>query len=180
MKKLKYLVLMMMLLVVPFVAFAEDEVQPKEEDNRAVVYFFHGATCPHCLEAEEWFDSIQEEYGDKFVIKAYEVWNDEANANIMQQVSDARGDNATGVPYIIIGDKSWIGFAEETYGPEIISQIEQVYETPVEERYDVLSLVEEIEVPEKSTASDVIALIIILVVVGGIGYAIYAARKTTN
>lgn len=185
MKKLKYLFLLIALLVVPFVAFAEgeevtsDSGETGEVDNRVVVYFFHGDGCPHCAEAEEWFDSIQEEYGSKFRIEPYETWSDEDNATLMQQISDARGDNATGVPYIIIGDKSWVGFNADTMGDEIKAQIDQVYETPVESRYDVLSAVDGTteKKEEKSSTTDVIVIVTILVVAAGIGFGLYAARK---
>ena len=185
MKVLKYIVLLFaIVLIVPFIAFAEGEEEAEpvaaEEDNRAIIYFFHGSTCSHCAEAKAWFESIQGEYGSKFRIAAYEVWNDAENAALMQKVSDLRNDNATGVPYIICGDQSWIGFNQETMGPEILSKIDEVYNTPVAERYDVMSLLpEETEEPE-STGNDVVALIIILVVVGAIGFGIYKARKANE
>ena len=187
MKKLKYLVLMLVLLLVPVIAFAdEEEDTTKEEDNRAIVYFFHGDGCPHCAEAEEWLESIEEEYGSKFKVVAYEVWNDQENAALMQSVSDLRGDNATGVPYLVVGDKSWIGFDEATMASEIKAQIDAVYETPVDERYDALSLVDATgnsktkEADKKESGNDVVALIIILIVVGGACFGIYKARQSTN
>ena len=186
MKKFVYFILLFVAVLVPFIAFAEGEEEGDatliETDNRAIVYFFHGDGCPHCAEAEEWFESIQEEYGSKFKLVAYEVWNDQANAQLMQQVSDLRGDNASGVPYIICGDKSWIGFSEDPYAEEIKAQIDAVYATDVAERYDVIAAVGG-DVPvekEKSVGSDILALVIILLVAGGVGYGIYRARKANE
>ncbi|MBR3210808.1 MAG: hypothetical protein IKF71_02590 [Bacilli bacterium] len=180
MKNLKYIVLVLaFVFMFPFVAFAEDEeTTTAAKDDRVVVYFFHGATCSHCAEAKEWFSSIEEEYGSKFRIQYYEVWSDEDNAALMQKVSDFRGDDASGVPYIICGDQSWIGFSEDSMATEIKEKIDEMYNTPVEERYDVMALLPKDE--EKGAAGDVLALIIILVVVGGIGFGIYKARKSTN
>ena len=94
----------------------------EKQDGKVLVYFFRGEGCPHCAEAEAWFESIKGEYGEKFKIIDYEVWNSNENAALMQRISDARGDDASGVPYIIIGDKSWIGYAEEN-NEEMLNQI---------------------------------------------------------
>lgn len=184
MKSIKYFVLLLaVVFLFPFVAFAEEEEETAaaEEDTRAIVYFFHGETCPHCQEAREWFESIQDEYGEKFKLVEYEVWNNEENNELMQKVSELRYDNATGVPYIICGDQSWIGFDEASMAEEITSKIDEVYNTPVEERYDILKLVSEIgDESSDKKPNDVVALILILVVAGGLGFGIYQARKTTN
>ena len=182
MKNIKYLILLAVVLLLPFVAFAEgEEVTTTEEvDSRAVVYFFHGDGCPHCEEARTWFNSIQEEHGYKFKLVEYEVWNNTDNAALMQKVSDSRNDNATGVPYILCGDKSWIGFSEDTMASEILAQIDTVFNTPVEERQDPVAGVAGDVEEEEEKSNDVVALIIILVVVGAAGFGIYKARETSN
>lgn len=98
----------------------------KKEDGKVVIYFFRGEGCPHCAEAEEWFDSIQNEYGNMFKVKDYETWYDEENADFMERVAKSRGETASGVPYIIIGDKSWMGFTE-SYENEMLEEIKTVY-----------------------------------------------------
>lgn len=183
MKSFKYIVFVLaILLVFPLIAFAEPEetTTTTEEDNRAIIYFFHGETCPHCQEAREWFKSIEDEYGSKFKLVEYEVWNNEENNELMQRVNELRGDNASGVPYIICGDQSWIGFSESSMGTEIKDKIDEVYKTPVSERYDVMALLESGAKPETKSSNDALALIIILLVAGGLGFGIYQARKTTN
>lgn len=201
MKKLKYLVILLaVVLVIPFAVFAEGEegegepVVTSEEgadavdeaDPRAKVYFFYGNGCPHCAEAEEWFASIQEAYGDRFVIEDYETWYDEENSQLMLDVATARNEydpENFGVPYILIGDKSWMGFAEGTMADEIIAQIDDVYNQPVAERYDALSYVghsSSEEEEEKSTGSDIIGLIVILVIVALVGFGLFKSRKSMN
>ena len=98
----------------------------KKEDGKVVIYFFRGEGCPHCAEAEEWFDSIQNEYGNMFKVEDYETWYDEENADFMERVAKSRGETASGVPYIIIGDKSWMGFTE-SYENEMLEEIKTVY-----------------------------------------------------
>ncbi len=100
----------------------------------------------------------------------------------MQKVAKARGETAEGVPYIIIGNKSWNGFAED-YEEEILAQIKSEFETNVEERYDIMKLIEAGEsgiVDEKSSENDVLALILILIVVGGVCFGIYKASASVK
>ena len=183
MKNVKYLFLFMAILFLPFVVFADEEAS-SDESKEAIIYFFRGEGCSHCAEAEEWFKSIEDEYGERFTIKDYETWYDEDNAELMKKVAKARGeeDQATGVPYIIIGDKSWIGFADE-YKDEIKEQIDKVYGQDVSERYDILKYVKSgksAKKEEKSNSSDVVALLCMIVVCGLIIFGIYKARKNTN
>ena len=180
MKKLGYfLFLVAMLVILPLTVFADGETETT--DNKVKVYFFRGEGCPHCAEAEEWFESIQDEYGEKITIVDYETWYNEDNSALMTKVATVRGESeqATGVPYIIVGDKSWVGFSEATMADEIKAQIDTVYAQDVDSRYDIMELVS-LPVEKESHASDVIALIIILVVVGGICYIVYKARNTVN
>lgn len=181
MKKIGLLVILMMILVAPFAVFAEEEGD-KKDTKEVNIYFFRGQGCSHCAEAEEWFKSIEEELGDRFEIIDYETWYNEDNAELMKKVAEARGEaeQATGVPYIIVGDKSWIGFADD-YKEEIKDQINSEYGKNINDRYDVMELMNDIgSNKKKDSGSDVASLIIILLVVGGIGFGIYKARANTN
>ena len=181
MKKIGLLVILMMILVAPFAVFAEEEGD-KKDTKEVNIYFFRGQGCSHCAEAEEWFKSIEEELGDRFEIVDYETWYNEDNAELMKKVAEARGEaeQATGVPYIIVGDKSWIGFADD-YKEEIKDQINSEYGKNINDRYDVMELMNDIgSNKKKDSGSDVASLIIILLVVGGIGFGIYKARTNTN
>lgn len=193
MKYIKYLVVLLAIfLVLPFGVFAEDENNTTNEseatesndDKKVNLYLFRGEGCPHCAEAEEWFDSIKGKYGDYFKVVDYEVWNDEDNAKLMEKVAKLRNEDVSGVPYIIIGNKSWNGF-DESYEDEMIKQIKSVYSQDVSKRYDIMNYVNDSSSnsktsKKKSSSSDVLALIIILIVAGGAGYGIYYARKSTS
>lgn len=192
MKKLKLLfVLLLALFILPVAVFAEGEEEYSEEEttteevaeeSREVpVYFFRGEGCPHCEEAEEWFASIEEEYGSLFNIVDYEVWYNSENAELMQSVADARGEEASGVPYIIVGNLSWNGFTSD-YGEEILSEIKKLYDTEVNDRYDIMKLLPSINSTEnkESSSNDVLALILILVIVGGVCFGVYKLREKSN
>ena len=176
MKKLKYLVILLIAaLVIPFTVHADGE-----ESKEVKVYFFRGEGCPHCEEAEEWFKTIEEEYGSYFEVVDYETWYNQENAELMQNVAKARGEEANGVPYIIVGNQSWNGFAQE-YAPEILAKIQEEFEKDVNDRYDIMKLLPTLtEKKETSVGTDVLALIVILLVFGGICYGVYRARKRTK
>lgn len=185
MKKLKYLVILLVaMLLIPFSVFAEEKADAsdsKEESKKVTIYFFRGEGCSHCAEAEEWFESIEEEYGDLFEIKDYETWYSEENAELMEKVAETRGETADGVPYIIVGDKSWNGFADE-YKDEILDEVKSMYKKEVADRYDIMNFLDSNKKENKkdSSSSDVVALILIVLVAGATGFGIYQARKNTD
>ena len=185
MKKIKYLVVLLMtLLVIPFGVFADETTETVDENvSRAVtVYFFRGDGCSYCAAAEEWFNEIGlQELGKKFIVKDYETWYDQENAELMQKAAEVRNETADGVPYIIVGDQSWAGFADD-YKEEIVSKIEKVYEEDVNERYDIMKLIDSGVVSKKEVekSNDTLALVIILAVVSAIGYGIYATKKSVK
>ena len=99
MRKLKCLfVLFISILIIPFSVFAEDtnttNNSSTDESKEVNVYFFYGDGCGYCASAEEFFESIEDEYGDKFNLVMYETWYNEDNADLMQRVAEARQEEA--------------------------------------------------------------------------------------
>ena len=144
MKRKIYMLVLLLLLIMPYSILAKEKVP---------IYFFRGEGCPHCADAEDFFDTMEDKYKNMFTIKDYEVWYDADNAELMKEVAKIRGEEerAIGVPYIIIGDKSWIGYSS-IYDSEIKAQIETVYEQS--KRYDVMDLYKEGTEPKKETKED--------------------------
>lgn len=174
MKKLKLLFVMLIgILLVPCTVLAKD----KDPVN---VYFFYGNGCPHCAEAEQFFDSIEDELGDQFDIVSYETWYDTDNVDLMNEVADIRKEEPQGVPYIIIGNQSWDGYTS-SYDDEIIDKIQSEYEKDTDSRYDVMTYVESVNgKKEDNYASDIAVVIAIVLVVAGIGFGIWYARRKAN
>lgn len=174
MKKLKLLFVMLIgILLVPCTVFAK-------ENKPVSVYFFYGNGCPHCSEAEQFFDSIEDELGDKFDIVSYETWYNTNNVDLMNEVADIRKEEPQGVPYIIIGNQSWDGYMS-SYDDEIIDKIKSEYEKDSDSRYDVMKYVESIN-GEKSNsyASDIAVVIALVLVVAGIGFGVWYARSKAS
>lgn len=196
MKKIKlFLAIIMCLFAMPLAVLADEnsndnnvevtsgETEVKEEDNRVKIYFFRGDGCPHCADAEEFFNSIKEEYGQYYKILDYETWYNSDNAALLQKVGEARKEEITGVPYILIGDKSWSGY-DDSFADDIKNTIKSEYEKVVADRYDIANYVDFTnatgnvdEVAKKS--NDAMVLIIILLAGAGIVYGVIVARKKT-
>lgn len=170
MKKIKYLfVLFTFFFLLPFGVGAKEKIN---------IYFFKGNGCPHCEEAEEFFNSIQKEYGKYYNLVDYETWYDSDNADLMQKVASKLDEEADGVPYIIIGKKTWNGYSS-SYNDEITSTIKKEYNKSSKDRYDVIEEVNG-KGKQENLAGDMVAILIIILVVGGIVYGIIMARKKSS
>ncbi|MBR1817850.1 MAG: hypothetical protein IJ772_03270, partial [Bacilli bacterium] len=149
-------------LLMPVLANAQEKV---------TIYFFRGDGCPHCADAEEFFDQIKEdeELKDKFEIKDYEVWYNKDNQKLAEKAAKAMGETLGGVPYIVIGEKSWNGFTD-AYGEEIKEQILELYD-----KQDYKDPVKEVIEGKKSDST--ITIVIIVLVIIAIGVGMHFARR---
>jgi len=139
--KLKLLILPLLILVT-VLGFGLTKVNAEEatetlNNAKVKIYFFRGEGCPHCAEAEEWFEKNKDGEGKYFEVVSYEVWYDESNKELMNKVAKHFNEDVSGVPYIIVGDKTFQGFSEE-YGSQIVEKVHEEYVKNVDDRYDVM------------------------------------------
>lgn len=87
-----------------------------KEKGKVNIYIFWGDGCPHCSEAHAFFDSIKASYSKYFNLYGFEVWYNDDNNELFKTFADAKKDEAQGVPYIIIGNKSFLGYVSEWDG----------------------------------------------------------------
>ena len=81
------------------------------EEKNINMYLFYGEGCPHCAALEEYLDEYLK---DKPNIKlyTYEIWNSKENSELLEKVSQALDIEATGIPYLVIGEDVVSGFAK--------------------------------------------------------------------
>lgn len=86
----------------------------KFSDDKVNVYLFWGNGCPHCADLYKLLSSYGDDYRTKFNIYGFEVWYNKDNSNLMFDIADLVGNRSevTGVPYLVIGKSSMIGYAE--------------------------------------------------------------------
>jgi len=107
----------------------------KETDDQITIYLFRGQGCGYCRAFLTFMNSISKEYGKYFKMVSFETWNDSSNGELLQALGNFMGEPAEGVPYIIIGDQVFPGYAS-SYDEGIKSAIKTLYDTKKEERYD--------------------------------------------
>ena len=95
--------------VEPTTKAAEPTTKVQIDASKPTMYIFHGDGCPHCEELLNWLDSIDT---SSFNIVKYEVWNDADNQTLMKNTAKKLKTDVTGVPFIVIGDKTFKGFGE--------------------------------------------------------------------
>lgn len=164
MKNKILIIFAVLLLVIPFSAFASESgagsgysstnliqtfasegiaietTNYKETDDQIPIYLFRGNGCGFCQSFLNFLNTILKDYGKYFKLVSYEVWYDQKNNQLLTDVSTFMGSPATGVPYIVIGDQVFPGYNSD-YDEQIKTAIKTLYES--EERYDVFEAMEE-------------------------------------
>lgn len=92
-------------------------------NDKVNVYMFYGETCPHCEEEYEYLNSIKEKYNIN--IYRYEVWYNEENKKLLNEISDFLDTNVTGVPYTVVNNKAISGYLKSTTPDTLIYNINQ-------------------------------------------------------
>ena len=138
----------------------------KETDKQVVIYMFRGNGCSFCRAFLNHLNDILEKEGYMFKLQAYEVWEDQKNGDLMQEVAKFTGESAGGVPYIIIGEKVFPGYIAD-WDEDILEAIKTEYNKKEKDRYDVF---EEMDKANKGNGSDTKK--IIYWTVGSVGVAV--------
>lgn len=90
--------------------------------NNLNIYLFWGDGCPHCAKEKAYLAEVLPNYPNVKLNK-YEIYNSQENVKLMQKAADKLNVKSSGVPFLIIGDKEIIGYAEGITGQEIESRI---------------------------------------------------------
>ncbi len=74
-------------------------------------YFYYSDGCPHCAKERRFlFDELSRE-SPSLKIYEYEVSNNEKNASLLLKTAQTLGVSVDGVPFLVIGDKHFVGYA---------------------------------------------------------------------
>lgn len=92
--------------------------------NQVNLYLFWGDGCPHCAKEKTFLTNILPKYPEA-ELNTYEIYHNQNNVGLMQKTADKLNANASGVPFLIIGDKYFVGFSEGVTDKEIESRIKQ-------------------------------------------------------
>lgn len=81
----------------------------KEKIN---IYLFYGEGCPHCEELKNYLNSLDNKEKSYFNIYTFEVWNNSTNQQFMKESAKFLNKEVSGVPFLIIGNKTFEGYSE--------------------------------------------------------------------
>lgn len=120
MKKILKLLIVLFALM-PFMSVNATSVLVK---NPIKLYLFYGESCSHCNSLHIYLDKLEEDSSINYMFDVvdYEVWYNESNYNLMQDVASHLSIDVTGVPFTVIGNKYVIGNAQEEIKNKIISE----------------------------------------------------------
>ena len=78
------------------------------------IYLFRGEGCSHCAAEEPFLEYLNREvYPGKLEIHEFEIWYDQANADMAEAFAEAYGEVSGGVPMTYIGTHFISGFSED-------------------------------------------------------------------
>lgn len=88
------------------------------------VYFFYGDGCPHCADEEIFLNQLEKE-NESINIQRYEMWRNEKNAELLNDLAERFNWSVRGVPVTVVGEEEFIGFYNgETTGAQIKRAVE--------------------------------------------------------
>lgn len=99
---------------------------PVQAQKIPTLTFFHGETCPHCINEKKWFTELERMYPD-LKINEYEVWNNPENKLLFTARMRELGQEAGGVPTNVIGEEVIVGFNKKG----ILAAMEKNFGAPV-------------------------------------------------
>lgn len=101
-------------------AGAQAALPAPEDGGKLPVYFFWGEGCPHCHDEQVFIEKIKGDY-PQIEWLDFEVWNDQENLALLQQMTREKTGQPSGVvPVTIIGDEVIFGYGDdETTGAKI-------------------------------------------------------------
>lgn len=155
----KLLLIVLCLFLTPIKALANEKVN---------VHLFWGNGCPYCEDAKKFFDSIKDEYSEYFELKEYETYNNKNNKSLKAKVHAKFNMETSGVPFIVIGDKYFVGYSSAS-DEEIINTIMDQYENG---STDIVQSIIDGEEETDSKESTKKNLILTFFTVGAIGFVL--------
>ncbi len=103
MKKILNILLILILFIPIFVFGKENDVN---------MYLFYGEECPHCHALLEFLEPYTKRHENVNLYK-YEVWHNEENAQIYQEIHELLNNKSNSIPFLVVGNTVITGYSEE-------------------------------------------------------------------
>jgi len=121
MKKLLLLFVLSFLFFVPISA---------AESLPVNAYQFYGDGCPHCAKESQYLNNVLKNKYPNLKIYEYEIYNNRLNTLSLQKIASELGIRVDGIPFLVIGNEPFIGYAEGLTSKEIEEVIKKCSLSP--------------------------------------------------
>lgn len=113
--------------IISFIAFSQSYFLANASE-KIKVYFFYGNGCPHCAKEMQFLQNLQKDYSNLDII-TYEIYDNKDNALLLKKIGKSLNADVSGVPFSVIGEKYFIGYAEGITSEEIRFKIKECNES---------------------------------------------------
>ncbi len=109
----------------------------QDTEDKATIYIFRKDGCLNCKNFYKYIaNTLLVNYADKIRVISYEVGNNQLNNSLRIKVQSFLREEANVTPYIVIGEKTFSGYINDSKQREIETAIINLYNSP--NKYDVL------------------------------------------
>lgn len=177
------------LIVALLAVYGSAAAQSTSDDPAVVITFFWREGCSHCAEEKPFLQELMAQY-PQIDLRAFEVYDSQANLDYLFALGDAMGFETNGVPVTVIGGQSWVGYNEEI-GAELSAAVAACsiagcgdpadqYGLDTSGTVRSLEATDEAAVETQSAASPLVwalAVLALLLVAYGVGALLRQAKK---
>ena len=163
--------------------------QSTSDDPPVVITFFWREGCSHCAAEKPFLQELMAQY-PQIDLRAYEVYDSQANLDYLLGLGGAMGFETSGVPVTVIGGQSWVGFSDEI-GAELSAAVAACASDgcgdPAEQYgLDTTGTVRSLQTADGTPAAEesstspfiwVLAVVALLLVAYGVGALLRQAKK---
>jgi thiol-disulfide isomerase/thioredoxin len=107
-KTIKIVAAILAVVVIVSMAVLFSGTPAQKETAPTILYFFYGEECPHCHNVMPFINNMTKKYPD-VDIRLLEIWHNETNQQIYQQVFADAGATPPGVPSVVFGKTVLVG-----------------------------------------------------------------------
>jgi glutaredoxin len=151
--------------------------QSDSGDPAVVITFFWREGCSHCAAEKPFLQELITQY-PQIDLRAYEVYDSQANLDYLFGLGEAMNFETSGVPVTVIGDQAWVGFSDEI-GAEIAAAVSacssDVCADPADKYgLDTSGTVQSLEAPQETESASspivwALAVVALVLVAYGVG-----------
>lgn len=160
------------------------------DNGKINIYLFYGEGCVYCAKENEFLTSLEDKYREYINVYRFETWYNSNNEKMMNEVKEKLNVSSNGVPFTIIGLKTYTGYNEYTK-EKIIENINKYLQkelientSNVEENYEIENNILNKEKTSNKASQfinkSILVLVTTLIIIGLISIVIWITLKHRN